>query len=235
MIIQQIIRLFCLKINHKLFFCLIFERFVRVLSFARLQNVFSRECGMDSDRFKLVYSGVVEGTDEEVAKAAIQERFQIQLSTIEKWFGQERAVVKQDLTQDQAWKLQYVLESMGVLVFPVLQTRSNLKLDQMDLVASQDLPASKSTQSANHSLNFGQYQPQGVAEFNARPTTGARASSVASAKRRQPSNKSSVEAKSFKLTHMMAAAVLVMVLSYAGKQLFVGSGIATQSVASLSE
>lgn len=183
---------------------------------------------MENDLYKLVYAGVVEGTDEASAKVAILERFRINPDTLDKWFGRDKATVKQDLTQDQAWKLQYVLESMGVLVFPVLQTRSNLNLEQLDLVPETDQPASQT-------FAFGRYHPQGVAEFNARPTMGGSAQSAASTKRRHAANRHQSDTKSFKLTHMVAAAVMVMVLSYAGKQFFVGSSAFDQPIASLTE
>ncbi|MCG8673584.1 MAG: hypothetical protein MI867_29620, partial [Pseudomonadales bacterium] len=154
---------------------------------------------MSDDRYKLIFTRVVEGTDPEEAKAAIQERFQIQISAIEKWFGKEHALVKQNLTEDQAWKLQYVLETMGVMVTVVLQTRSNLKLENLSMesapVAAQAAPA----------LQFKSYQPNGIAEFDAKPLSGQAAVSRASAKRRQATQRGAAEGRSFKLTHMIAA------------------------------
>ncbi|MCG8669404.1 MAG: hypothetical protein MI867_08305, partial [Pseudomonadales bacterium] len=76
------------------------------------------------------------------------------------------------------------------------------------------------------------YQPNGMAEFDAKPLSGQVAVSRASAKRRQSTQRGAAEGRSFKLTHMIAAAVLVMAVSYVGKHYLMGSDNMQQPIAS---
>lgn len=161
---------------------------------------------MTDERFKLIYSGLADDTNEETARTMIHERFQLPFATIDAWLGKPRALIRADLNKDQAWKTQYLLESIGVHTQLVQQTRSNLSLQAMQLESMADQPK----------VTVQRYQPSGVAEFAAKPlASGRRASLPANRRRSAPQNSAP---KSFKLTHIIAAAVMVVVLSYVGKQ-----------------
>lgn len=191
---------------------------------------------MSDDRFKLIFSGFIEGAEIDAAKAAIQERFQLRHDSIDQWFGVEHAAIQRDLTQDQAWKLQYVLESLGVEASVVLQPRSNLHLDRMEIIPQKPAKPRSMHQPA---IQIRNYQPNGLAQFSSQPlshgvthrATPVRRRSVNRAPQQQPAN----ESGGFKLTHFVAAAVLIVVVSIAGKQLLMPSGSMNQPVASLHE
>lgn len=160
---------------------------------------------MGDEKYQLMYSGLAEGVDEANVKTLIHERFRMPMASIERWFGKQRAVIGRELSQDQAWKTQYLFESMGVQTIVVLQTRSNLALNSLQMEAADARPA----------VTVNRFQPNGMVEFEARPVSRQHRVSPA---RRRPRNTQPAE-KSLKLSHMVAAAIVVAVVSYGGKQL----------------
>lgn len=176
---------------------------------------------MSDERYQLMYSGLVSGAERTTVKALIHERFQMPLAELERWFGREKAVIVKDLTRDQAWKTQYLLETLGVEVIVVPQTRSNLSLAELQLAPSRrQEPA----------IKVSHYQPSGIAQFEAQPLQRQPRSSGSVVRRKQVQAKNGN--KSFKLTHMIAAAIIVVVASYAGKHVISGGGSLTQPLAS---
>ena len=161
---------------------------------------------MGDERYQLMFSGLAEGVDEATVKALIHERFQIPVASIERWFGRQRAVIGRNLSQDRAWKTQYLFESLGVQTIVVLQTRSNLSLDNLQVEGSAPRPA----------VQVNRFQPNGMVEFESRPVTAQRRTTPVARRRSKISQPAE---RSLKLTHLVAAAVVVVVLSYAGKQL----------------
>lgn len=158
------------------------------------------------ERYQILFSGFASGADKDAVKALVHERLQMPIARIESWFGKQRAVIGDNLSQDHAWKSQTLLDNMGVKTIVVQQTRSNLSLQNLQMEQPSPKPAVK----VSH------FQPTGLAEFEARPLSQARRVTAAP-KRRQKTSQSSE--RSLKLSHMVAAAIVVVVVSYAGKQL----------------
>ena len=129
---------------------------------------------MGDEKYQLMYSGLAEGVDEANVKTLIHERFRMPMASIERWFGKQRAVIGRELSQDQAWKTQYLFESMGVQTIVVQQTRSNLALNSLQMESADARPA----------VTVNRFQPNGMVEFEARPVS--RQHRVSPARRRPP-------------------------------------------------
>ncbi|MCG8312270.1 MAG: hypothetical protein MI976_03555 [Pseudomonadales bacterium] len=184
---------------------------------------------MSDDRFQVSFSGLVQGTDEDTARLVIRERFQVPANVIDSWFTQPKATIKDDLSKDQAWKLQQIFESLGVKTTIVPQTRSNLQLDHLQLQAFAGQSGSvASFASAAHFAPRPSYQ--------AGRTPQAKVSRNRSTAQKRPGGRSEqAQHKSLKLSHIAMIALTVMALSYAGKQFLYGSNSIYQPVAQLSE
>ena len=175
---------------------------------------------MGDERYKLMFSGLAEGADAESVKASIQERFRMPLARIERWFGDNRAVIGDGLTRDQAWKTQYLFESVGVKTIVVQQPRSNLSLSNMQMETGPSRPA----------VTVSDFKPAGIVDFEARPLSQR---PVGTYRRRRPASRTTE--RSFKLTHLVAAAALVVVCVYTGKQLMTEDSPMAHALASFSQ
>jgi hypothetical protein len=177
---------------------------------------------MSDERYQLRYSGLAEGADASEVKAQIQARFQMPLPRIEQWFGKNRAVIGGDLAQDRAWKIQHLLESVGVRTILVEQPRSNLSLSNLQMEPAAPKPAV----TVNH------FQPTGLAEFEARPLSQPTVTTTY--RRRRPASRP-VQEKSSRLPQMVAAVFLVAVCAFAGKQLMTEDSPISHALASFTQ